>query len=138
MQKKYIPLYLLALLNFVCAVFHAVFQFDLLADKGIYREFLLTENMVITFIFVYFSAIICCGKGADKQKMAKMNIFFWFTFLIFVGLIQPTTTTLSIVKNYLIFPQHYYLFSLGSISLILSLLSYQHLKYCFTNNHPTD
>jgi hypothetical protein len=137
MPKKYIPLYLLALLNFVCAIFHAVFQLDLLASEGIYREFLLTENMVITFVFIYFAVVICCGKAEDKQKIAKMNIFFWFSFLIFVGLIQPTTTTLSIVKNYLIFPQSYYLFFLGSISLILSLLSYQYLKYCFDNNQPT-
>ena len=134
MQKEYITTYLLALINFICAVFHAVFQFDLLADKGIYREFLLTENLVITFIFVYFSAIIFFGKAEDKQRMGKMNIFFWLTFVLFVGFTQPTITSLDIVKSFLIFPQNYYLLFLGSVSLILSLLSYKQLKSCFNNN----
>lgn len=134
MQKKYIELYLLALINCICAVFHVVFQFDLLSAKGIYREFLLTENLVIAFIFAYFSINIFFGKLADKQKMAKMNVFFWFTFLIFIGFTQPATTSLSIVKSMLIFPENYYLLFLGSISFILSILSYQKLKYCFDSN----
>lgn len=138
MKKNYITIYLLALMNFICAVFHAVFQFDLLASIGIYREFLLTENMVITFVFVYFLTILSFGKVEDKLRMAKMNIFFWLSFLVIVGFTQPTVTTLNIVKSSLTFPQNYYLLLLGSISLILSLLSYRELKDCFEVNRPSN
>ncbi|MBU2702956.1 hypothetical protein Ga0466249_004091 [Sporomusaceae bacterium BoRhaA] len=134
MRKRHIATYLLALINFICAVFHSVFQFELLSNKGIYRDFLLTENLVIAFVFAYFSAIIFFGKAEDKQRMVKMNIFFWLTFLVFVGFTQPTITSLNIVKSFLLFPQNYYLLSLGSISLILSLLGFQQLKFYLNNN----
>lgn len=134
MSPKYAAPYLLAAINFSCAALHAVFQFDLLGNTGKYREFLLTENLVIAFIFAYFAAIIFWGKAADKQMMAKMNILFWFVFLLFVGCTQPAVTSLDIVKSFLIFPQNYYLLFFGCVSLLLSLLSYQQLKYRRSND----
>lgn len=128
MLKNHLAVYLLILINFICAVFHAIFQLDLSANRGIYREFILTENLVITFIFVYFALIMLFGKIADKQMMVKMNIFFWANFILFVLFVKPTVTTLSIVENALIFPQNYYLLFLGVISFILSLISHHKLS----------
>ena len=129
MRNKNLASIFLAVMNIVCALFHAIFQARLGLAEGIYRGFLLTENMVITFVFTYFSLALLFGKTNDRASTIRMNILFWLFFLIFVLFIQPKVTTLNIVEKFLIFPQNYYLLFLGTVSLILSLLA--HIKLGF-------
>ena len=124
-DKNGIALGTLALINLLCALFHAVFQIDLLAAKGIYREFLLTENLVVTFIFAYFGLVLRYGRPEEKIVLAKMNILFWAALVVFVLLVRPPVTTLSLVAAVLFLPQYFYLLFLGSVALVLSVLVYR-------------
>lgn len=124
-DKNGIALGTLALINLLCALFHAVFQIDLLAAEGIYREFLLTENLVVTFIFAYFGLVLRYGRPEEKIVLAKMNILFWAALVVFVLLVRPPVTTLSLVAAVLFLPQYFYLLFLGSVALVLSVLVYR-------------
>lgn len=115
----------LGAINFICAIFHIVFQFDLLAEKGIYREFLLTENMLITVIFLYFAGVLWFGQTEQKKMVIKMSMIFWAAFLLLVFSIEPKVTSLSIIQNLLLFPQNYYLLLLGGCAFALSFVSYR-------------
>ena len=128
MFKKNIALIVLGLININNAVFHAIFQLDLLAEQGIYREFLLIENALITFIFLYFAIVLFFGSVTHKLFVVMLNLFFWLVFLFLVLVIQPTVTSVSILGSLVIFPQKYYLLFLGIGALLLSVMGYRQLK----------
>lgn len=122
MLKRNSAIIALAAINLICAILHAVFQLDLLSEAGQYRGFLLTENMVVTFIFAYSAIILLFGKPVLQRAVLSMSVFFWAFFLIVVACIQPSLTTLTLIKGALFAPQSILLFVTGSIALILSLL----------------
>lgn len=118
----------LGAINAMCALLHALFQFYLLNGDGELRGFLLTENMVITFLFAYLALILLFGKGSQYDAAVSMSIPFWVAFLIFVLCIRPEVTTLNMVREWLIFPQSYYLMFFGVTSLLLSVYLYRGMK----------
>lgn len=128
MYHRNIPFIALGLINLICAVFHAVFQFDLLADTGMYRGFILIENALITFLFVYFAAVLFFGSPVQKKMALTLSILFWSVFLLSVIAVQPVVTTMSIVEGLLFMPQKYYLLIFGISALALSLLGRKQLK----------
>ena len=54
-----------------------------------------------------------------------MNILFWAALVVFVLLVRPPVTTLSLVAAVLFLPQYFYLLFLGSVALVLSVLVYR-------------
>ncbi len=118
----------LALINLSCAALHAAFQVNLLSETGRYRGFLLTENMVVIFIFAYFAITLLFSTALQKRSVLLMSIFFWASFLLFVVSIQPTITTLTLVEYFLFLPQSYYLFFTGCIALALSFTGYRQIQ----------
>lgn len=128
MRTKNLPFIALGLINLSCAVFHAVFQLDLLADTGMYRGFILIENALITVIFVAFAAVLLWGNPVQKRMALNASILFWSFFLLSVVAVQPTVTSLSIIESLLFMPQHYYLLVFGISALALSLLGRKQLK----------
>ncbi len=128
MRTKNLPFIALGLINLSCAVFHAVFQLDLLADTGMYRGFILIENALITVIFVAFAAVLLCGNPVQKRMALNASILFWSFFLLAVVAVQPVVTSLSIIESLLFMPQHYYLLVFGISALALSLLGRKQLK----------
>ena len=118
----------LGVINAICALLHAAFQFYLLDEKGELRGFLLTENMVITFLFAYLAIIFLFTKGAKYDAAVSMSIPFWAAFIIFVLSIQPEITTLNMVREWLIFPQSHYLVFFGVTALSFSVFLYREMK----------
>ena len=121
-NKNGIALWSLALINLSCAIFHAIFQIDLSAAEGFFREFLLTENLVVTFVFSYFGLALLYARQNEKTVLAKMSILFWAALVVFVLLVRPPVTTLNLVAGFIFLPQYVYLLFLGGMALGLSVL----------------
>ncbi|WP_417067771.1 hypothetical protein [Niveibacterium terrae] len=120
-----LSLALLVLINLLCALLHAVFQFSLLSFEGGLRGFLLTENIVIAFVFVGFSWALSLGSPSVRQAALSASIFFWGAFMVFVLAIRPTETTLELVRGLLFLPQYCYLFLFGAMALALSIANHR-------------
>lgn len=128
MKTKKIVSLSMGAINATCALLHAAFQFYLLEWKGELRGFLLTENMVITFLFAYLAIIFLFAQGARYDAAVSMSIPFLVAFIIFVLSIQPEVTTLHMVREWLIFPQSHYLLFFGVTALSFSIFLYREMK----------
>lgn len=127
----------LGVINLICAIFHIIFQFDLLSENGIYRGFILTENMLITFVFLCFTWILWFGQDIQKKFFIRLSVVFWAVFLVLVLLIEPKVTTLSIIQDLLLFPQNYYLLLLGTGAFVLSLMSDRQSRVMLAQEVPS-
>lgn len=111
-------------INFTCALLHLFFQLYLLNTDGELRGFILTENMVVAFIFLYFGFSVYRYMMPSYKEVIVMSILFWLSFIILVLFIRPQNTTLTMFKEYLFLPQSYYLLFFGLVSFGLSLHLY--------------
>lgn len=127
-KKLNILIVLLGVINFICGFMHIAFEYSLLFNNALYREFLLIENILIAFIFIYFAIYIFKGNQKERLFVLRMNICFWMIFIILVLVFQPEVTSLNIIKNLLIVPQRYILLLSGICALILSLLNFRIIK----------
>ena len=125
MKKINLPLVFLVLINLLCAILHAAFQFDLLSFEGKLRGFLLTENIVIAYVVVCFSWALSLGIPSVRRLALSASIWFWAAFVVIVLAIRPEETTLSLVSGLLFFPQYCYLFLFGAIALMLSIVNHR-------------
>jgi len=125
MKKVNLSLALLVLINLLCALLHAAFQFSLLSFEGGLRGFLLTENIVIAFVFVCFSWALSLGSPSVRRLALSASIFFWGAFMVFVLAIRPTETTLGLVRGLLFLPQYCYLFLFGALAFALSIANHR-------------
>ena len=129
MKKKFnLSLAFLVLINILCALLHVLFQFDLLSFNGKLRGFLLTENIVIAYVFICFSWALSVGRPSVRKAALSASIFFWRAFVVFVLAIRPTETTLGLVSGLLFLPQYCYLFLFGAMALVLSVVNHRNVR----------
>ena len=125
MKKINLSLAFLVLINLLCALLHVLFEFDLLAFEGKLRGFLLTENIVIAYVFICFSWALSLGSSFARKAALSASIFFWGAFVVFVLAIRPAETTLGLVRGILFLPQYCYLFLFGALALVLSVVNHR-------------
>ena len=127
-KKQFLYATILGILNFICGVIHFVFEFFLLSNTSIYREFLLIENILIAFMFFYFFYVLIWGVKMQKVFFAEMSIYFWIIFVFTVLCFQPEVTSLHMINWMLSIPQKYILIFTGIVAFILSWLNYRCIK----------
>lgn len=118
---------ILAVADFLCGIMHIVMEFTLLHNDGIYREFLLVENLIVAIVFIYLSLSLVMNKGIVKLIAVRANIVFWFLFNIIILVFKPQTTTLILVDSIIRIPQNYTLCICGIICFLLSIISFRNI-----------
>lgn len=113
----------LVILNFISAIMHIVFQFYLAKVSGVYHEFLLIENLLISFVFLYFSLGLFFGSNDQKRTLLIFQLSWWLAFLLLVIFYWGAVSTLSIFEEWLHLPESLILAITGLSGVILSILS---------------
>jgi hypothetical protein len=133
-DKKSLTLLSLGVFNLVGGLIHLTFEFFLLNNDSIYREFLLIENLLIGLVYIFLAGSLFWGDRQQRMFTIKANILFWLCFTMAVWGFQPEITSLNIIKELLPVPQKYALIIIGITTFFLSTLSYQEAKKMLVPN----
>lgn len=115
-------------MNLIGGLIHLGFEFFLWSNDTVYRGFLLIENLLIAFVFIYFGWSILFDQTPQKRRSIRLNCLFWLFFSIAFLVFQPEVTSLEIAKNLLPLPQKHLLVMVGITALIFSMLAHGDLQ----------
>lgn len=118
----------LVILNFVTGIMHIIFQFYLIKSTGIYREFLLIENLLIGFVFLYSSLGLFIGSNAQRRVLLIFQLLLWTIFFFLVIFYWGAVTTLSIFTKWLYWPDSLILSLIGLIGIVLSIINLSKIR----------
>lgn len=121
----------LIIINCFCALLHFAFEYYLLNYQGIYREFLLIENLLIGFVFVSFSAGLYFGSEPVRQTLLNYQLAWWSVFVVLVIAFWDAVTTLSMFKQWFTLPlsESSVLLTTGLLSVFLCIHNRLHTYY---------
>ncbi len=94
----------LAVINFMCAALHFAFEFFLYKEQGVYREFLLIENLLIGSVFFMFAVGLILVDEKARALLLDAQLAWWVLFSISVIGFWDAVTTLSMFKTWMKMP----------------------------------
>ncbi|MFQ5455726.1 MAG: hypothetical protein ACE5EA_05915 [Nitrospirota bacterium] len=117
------PIFVLIMLNFMSGIMHILFEYHLLQNSGLYREFILIENLLIGLLFVYFSIGLFWGDQNQKKSLLIFQLAWWTAFVVSVILFWGSVSTLSMFNEWLPVSESFILLTTGLLGIIISILS---------------
>lgn len=127
---------LLILLNLISGIMHILFEFHLLDYAGLYHKFILIENLLIGFIFIYFSWGLFFGEKAQRDTLVLFQLSWWIVFSLIDIACWGSETTLGMFKTWLPLSESLILLVSGVVGIILSILIIYETKYLARNKSP--
>lgn len=113
----------LAVINIISALMHFVFQANLFRTPGIYRGFLLTENLLISLVFFYCGVALFFGNKPYKKFLLTFQLTWWTAFFVLVLFNWGLVSTLSMFDPWFLLPQSLILAATGLTSVLLATFS---------------
>ena len=111
--------------NLFASIMHFLYQIQIAKSEGLlFKEFLLVENLIVAFIFLYVSVSLMIMNYDSKQNILIFNSFLYGVLIISVTLYKPKDCTLSMIKILDPINKSYILLLFGVTSLILSIIAY--------------
>lgn len=123
----------LTLLNLISGIMHILFEFHLLNYEGPYHKFILIENLLIGFVFIYFSWGLFFGYKTKENALVWFQLSWWTIFSLVDIACWGSETTLGMFKTWLPLPESLILLVSGITGIILSALIIYKTKYLNQN-----
>jgi|GEM_PF-6338225 len=123
-QKKSMSIWLLAVVNIISGVMHIAFEIPLLKTTWIYKEFLLIENMLIAFVFIFFGYELIKSNTNITFILLKFQILWWMLFTILVITFWGSASTLSMLDAWIPLTKSYILLATGAVGIVVSVINY--------------
>lgn len=113
----------LAIINIISALMHFAFQVNLFRTSGMYRGFLLIENLLIGLVFLYCGVALFFGNKPYRKFLLTFQLTWWIAFVVLVLFNWGLVSTLSMFDPWLILPQSLILAATGLTSVLLAMFS---------------